>query len=147
MKIFDIEENIVENPDLEIGYIQEEWRPIICRWKILQKEIGYYETIKEYSNGGKEVEWVVQSPEKGEWIFYDAQNNEIDTNIEVPIDTPHDMDYETFELINRYILYTEEELEEEKKKRQEQAEKNDEIEKIKIELSKITNALDTLLGI
>lgn len=110
MKIFDVQGNIIENPDLEKGHLVFATRPIIHRYKITQEEIGHYETIKEYPNGGKDVAWVVDVPEKGYWATYDMNGNEIECDIIIPDDAPHEIDLNDTESFAEYILYTEEEL-------------------------------------
>ncbi len=53
---------ILDDYDLSKGYLTEE---IITKHKeeVQEvKEIGHWETIKEYPNGGKDVEWVVDVP-------------------------------------------------------------------------------------
>lgn len=110
MKIFDEQGNIIENPDLEKGYLAYSTRPSIHRYKITQEEVGHYKTIKEYPNGGKDVEWVVDIPEEGCWIAYDINGNEIECDFEVPADAPHEIDVKGVETIAEYVLYTEEEL-------------------------------------
>lgn len=110
MKIFDTQGNIIENPDLEKGKLIEETRPIIHRYKIITEEVGHYETIKEYPNGGKDVGWVVDIPEDGYWATYDIDGNEIECDITIPDDAPHEIDIDGIETIAKYVLYTDEEL-------------------------------------
>lgn len=110
MKIFDEQGNIIENPDLEKGKLLNETRPIIHRYTITQEEQSHYETIKEYANGGKDVELVIDIPEEGHWVTYDADGNEIEFEGFIPEDAPHENDISDFEEFLRYVLYTEEEL-------------------------------------
>ena len=63
MRIFD--ENGVEliAPDYEKGYLKEDSLFIMHHEAIeAVEEKGHWETIKEYPNGGKDVEWVVDVP-------------------------------------------------------------------------------------
>ena len=65
------------------------------------EEQGHWETIREYPNGGKDVDWIVDVP------AVEAQEA-----------------WDEYEDILRYVLYTEEELaeiEEEKQKAEEEA--------------------------
>lgn len=110
MRIYDIEGNIIENPNLDIGHLVEKQRAIVHRYNITQKEVGHYKVIKEYSNGGKDVEWVIDTPEEGNWITYDIDGNQIECDIIVPDDAPHEMDINDVENYLLYVLYTEEEL-------------------------------------
>lgn len=123
MKIFDEKNNLIENPDMESGKLIQESNPVTFRYTITQHEQGHYETIAEYPNGGKDVEWVIDTPEEGAWIAYDNDDNEVETDITIPDDAPHEMDIPSFNEYMRYVLYTAEELAEiaEKKKLQEEA--------------------------
>ena len=48
--------------DLSKGYLKEQ-TDIIEHPKVeYQAEKGYYKTIKEYPNGGKDVEWIIEQP-------------------------------------------------------------------------------------
>ena len=61
MKIYNEEKTqILDNPDFKNGYLIQE--KIIVKTIPATEEIqeqGHYETIREYENGGKDVEWVV----------------------------------------------------------------------------------------
>ena len=90
MRILD-ENNIElteEQINLELGYLRPE-SIISIHHKAVEevKEVGHYEVIAEYPNGGKDVIWVIDVPgieAKEAWDEY--------------------------ENIQRYVLYTEEEL-------------------------------------
>lgn len=65
MKVFDIDGNLItaEEIDYSTGRVIEEQMLIAHHpAKTYIKEIGHYETIKEYPNGGKDVKWVVDVP-------------------------------------------------------------------------------------
>ena len=90
MRILD-ENNIElteEQINLELGYLRPESIISIHHEAIEEiKEVGHYEVIVEYPNGGKDVAWVIDVPgteAKEAWNEYED--------------------------IQRYILYTEEEL-------------------------------------
>ena len=74
--------------DLELGYLQLE-NIISEHHEAIEevKEVGHYEIIAEYSNGGKDVKWVIDVP--------GAEAKEA---------------WDEYEDIQRYILYTEEQL-------------------------------------
>lgn len=75
--------------DYNKGYLKNDVLETIIPAVKEVKEEGHYETIKEYSNGGKDVEWVVDVPGAA------AQDEQkVEENIYV------------------YVLYTEEELKE-----------------------------------
>ena len=104
MRILD-ENNIElteEQINLELGYLRPE-SIISIHHKAVEevKEVGHYEVIAEYPNGGKDVIWVIDVPgieAKEAWDEYED--------------------------IQRYVLYTEEELvarDAEKKAKEEEA--------------------------
>lgn len=104
MRILD-ENNIElteEEVNLELGYLRPESIISIHHEAIEEiKEVGHYEVIAEYPNGGKDVAWIIDVPgieAKEAWDEYED--------------------------IQRYVLYTEEELaakEAEKKAKEEEA--------------------------
>ena len=91
-----------EQINLELGYLKPESIISIHHEAIEEvKEVGHYEVIAEYPNGGKDVAWVIDVPgveAKEAWDEYED--------------------------IQRYVLYTEEELaarDAEKKAKEEEA--------------------------
>lgn len=78
---------IVENPDYELGYLKPDRITIHHEAVEGVEEVGHYETIAEYPNGGKDVEWIVEIPGVEEKEAYDEKED-----------------------IQVYIPYTEEEL-------------------------------------
>ena len=114
MRILD-ENNIELTEDqinLELGYLQLE--TIISEHHEATeevKEVGHYETIAEYPNGGKDVKWVIDVPHE------DAKEA-----------------WDEYEDIQRYILYTEEQLAakeaERKAKEEEEAKLNAQLRQI-----------------
>ncbi len=88
MKIYDKEKkNILEEYDLEKGYLKDD-ELIIHHPEIKEEEEeGHFETIKEYKNGGKDVVWIVDKPKIEHVDAYDEK-----------------------EQIQVFIEYTEEEL-------------------------------------
>jgi hypothetical protein len=95
MRVFDITKTIELNEyDLNKGYLKDDKLFIALHPSVeAVQEQGHYETIAEYPNGGKDVEWVVDIP------AVEAKEA-----------------YEEYEDIQVYIPYTEEELEKHKKK-------------------------------
>lgn len=72
---------ILEEYDLEKGYLKDDF--IIKHHDAIkeQEEKGYFKTIKTYPNGGKDVEWVVEQP----FIqAHEAYNEEIPIQVYVP---------------------------------------------------------------
>lgn len=89
MKIYDENNNEILNPDLSIGYLTNE--KMLLKHHNAKRKIngkGHYVVIKEYPNGGKDVEWVWDiEPDDG----YKA--------------------WDEYEDILKYTKYTDEELE------------------------------------
>ena len=88
MRILDINNIEITNPDLSLGYLSEE-KFFIVHHEAIEPvvEQGHWETIAEYPNGGKDVEWVIDIAEVKAREAYDE-----------------------YEDIYRYVLYTEDEL-------------------------------------
>ena len=91
-----------EEVNLEIGYLKPESIVSVHHEATKEvKEVGHYEVIAEYPNGGKDVAWIIDVPgieAKDAWDEYED--------------------------IQRYVLYTEEELaarDTEKKAKEEEA--------------------------
>ena len=100
-----------EEANLELGYLRPESIISIHHEATEEvKEVGHYEVIAEYPNGGKDVIWVIDVPgieAKEAWDEYED--------------------------IQRYVLYTEEELvakEAEKKAKEEEAMLNAQLRQI-----------------
>ena len=113
MRILD-ENNIElteEQINLELGYLKPESIISIHHEAIEEtKEVGHYEVIAEYPNGGKDVTWVIDVP-----------------------GTEAKEAWDEYEDIQRYILYTEEELvakETEKKAKEEEAMLNAQLQRL-----------------
>ena len=96
MKILDETGAVVENPDLTLGYLVDDTEPVEHPAVEGVEEVSHYETVAEYSNGGRDVRKVIDVPGVPAQAAWTEQ---------VPV--------------QRYIRYTEEELaaqEEERKK-------------------------------
>ena len=100
-----------EEVNLELGYLKPESIISIHHEATGEvKEIGHYEVIAEYPNGGKDVAWIIDVPgieAKEAWDEYED--------------------------IQRYVLYTEEELaakEAEKKAKEEEAKLNAQLRQV-----------------
>lgn len=96
MKIIDENGAALENPDLTLGWLRDETETVEHPAQEGVPELSHYETVAEYPNGGKDVRKIIDRegvPARDAWTE------------QVPI--------------QRYILYTAEELaakEEERKK-------------------------------
>lgn len=63
MRIFDKNGIEIESPDLEKGYLKNDSLFIMHHESVeAVEEIGHWETVAEYPNGGKDVEWIVDTP-------------------------------------------------------------------------------------
>lgn len=126
MNVFDNEMNYIESPDLDLGYLTTKTARLIWNYILESEEEGHYETIQEYPNGGKDVEWIVDVPEVGHWetkyedgTLVDMEHYDGDEQPDESWD--HTVEYTTHWDYNLYTLYTEEEfaqIEKEKEKEQ-----------------------------
>lgn len=122
MKIIDEHGNLIENPDLTLGYLKQETQTIHHDAVAGVEEVSHYETIAEYPNGGKDVRKVVDVPGVAAKDAYDE---------EVPI--------------QRYILYTAEELAEQAAAR-EKAERQAKLPNTETRLAALESAMRDLLA-
>ena len=115
MNAFDNEINYIESPDLDLGYLTTKTANLIWNYILESEEAGHYETIQEYPNGGKDVEWVVDVPAVGHWetkyedgTLVDMEHYDGDEQPDESWD--HTVEYATHWDYNLYTLYTSEEL-------------------------------------
>ena len=115
MRILD-ENNIElteEEVNLELGYLRPESIISIHHEAVEEvKEVGHYEVIAEYPNGGKDVAWIIDIP-----------------------GTEAKEAWDEYEDIQRYVLYTEEELaarDAEKKAKEEEAMLNAQLRRLAV---------------
>lgn len=88
MRILDENGIVIESPDMTKGYLKNDSLFVMHHEAIeAVEEQGHWETIREYPNGGKDVDWIVDVP------AVEAQEA-----------------WDEYEDILRYVLYTEEEL-------------------------------------
>ena len=100
MKIIDENGAALENPDLTLGWLRDETEAVEHPAQEGVPELSHYETVAEYPNGGKDVRKIIDRegiPARDAWTE------------QVPI--------------QRYILYTDEELAEQEAERKKQAER------------------------
>lgn len=100
MKIIDSNGVEIASPDLTLGYLKQETQTIHHDAVEGVEEVSHYETIAEYPNGGKDVKKVVDVPGVA---AQDAYDEEVE--------------------VQRYVLYTAEELAAQEKARKEAEEK------------------------
>jgi hypothetical protein len=100
MKIIDSNGVEIATPDLTKGYLKPETQTVHHDAVAGVEEVSHYETIREYPNGGKDVKKVVDVKA-------------------VPAQDAYDEEVE----VQRYVLYTTEELAAQEKARKEAEEK------------------------
>lgn len=122
MKIIDSNGVEIANPDLTLGYLKPETQTIYHDAVEAVEEVSHYETIAEYPNGGKDVRKVVDVPGVAAQEAYDEE-------VEV----------------QRYILYTAEELAEQAAAR-EKAEQQAKLPNTETRLAALESAMRDLLA-
>ena len=122
MKIIDINGTPIENPDLTKGYLKPETQTVHHDAVEAVEEVSHYETIAEYPNGGKDVRKVVDVPGVAAKEAYDEE-------VEV----------------QRYILYTADELAEQAAAR-EKAEQQAKLPNTETRLAALESAMRDLLA-
>lgn len=124
MRILDINGNEVTNPDLDLGHLEQE-EIVTQHHDAIPANPGsfYYKVIREYPNGGKDVEQV-----------WDVEPTEAVAA------------WDETEIIQRYILYTQEELDEiaARKRAEEEAAAQEDAERTARE-TRLSNLEDALL--
>lgn len=72
MRIFNKDKTeVLESYDLEKGYLADDVIVTHVPAASAVEEVGHYITLKEYPNGGKDVEWVVDTPARPEVVEHD----------------------------------------------------------------------------
>ena len=76
--------------DLSKGKLVDDTIKTIIPAIVGQEEVGHYETIAEYPNGGKDVEWVVDQP----FIEAQAEREEVEEiQVYIPFTSEEQEDY------------------------------------------------------
>ena len=117
MRILDIFNNIVEEPNFEVGHLVED-RIFIAHHEAVEGRVeeGHYEVIAEYPNGGKDVAWVVDVEAIEACEAWDE-----------------------YEDILRFVEYTEEELQAMEEARKAENAVYDQIQKLHEQISELLN--------
>ena len=125
MKIVDINDQEIFDPDLTLGYLMTD-RIVSIHHDALPyiEDEGYYKVVQEYPNGGKDVEWVVTKPGQ------QAQDA-----------------WDEYEDVYRYILYTPEQIEERERERQEEEAAEQEQEELNRKILESAELINALLGV
>lgn len=119
MKIFDIDGNEIENPELEKGELSFEQVRVVHTWIVDVEEESHEEVVAEYPNGGKDVAIVIDVEEQGHWETRDHSGNIVDFDGLIADDMPHENPVEDIWQFQRYRVYTEDELAEIAKRKEE----------------------------
>lgn len=121
MIVYNERGEIIEDFDLDAGYLELKSKKVEHRWEVDSEEQGEWVTINKYpETGGKDVEWRVTAEEQGHWRTTDADGEEVaDFDGTLSDDWPHDVPVPDVFEYAIYHPYTEEELEEREKQRQE----------------------------
>lgn len=122
MKIIDSNGVEIANPDLTKGYLKSETQTVHHDAVEAVEEVSHYETIAEYPNGGKDVRKVVDVPGVA---AQDAYDEEVE--------------------VQRYVLYTAEELAEQATAR-EKAEQEAKLPTTEKRLAALESAMRDLLA-
>lgn len=121
MKIIDSNGNPIEAHDLTKGYLKPETQTVHYDAVAGVEEVSHYETIAEYPNGGKDVRKVVDVPGVA---AQDAYDEEVE--------------------VQRYVLYTAEELAAQEKARKEAQQRQEALDKLPETLAALKNENEML---
>lgn len=122
MLIFDTENNVITDPDCNLGRLELKQRPITQRYIIDTPARTHKKVIRVYPNGGKDVETVIDVSEKAHWETRLPETGEL-----VEFDGVYPEDKKTGDIVQNvqtyylYTPYTEEELATMEKESQERA--------------------------
>lgn len=121
MKFIDSNGVEIANPDLTKGYLKTETQTVHHDAVEAVEEVSHYETVAEYPNGGKDVRKVVDVPGVAAKKAYDE---EVD--------------------VQRYVLYTAEELAAQEKARKEAQQRQEALDKLPETLAALKNENEML---
>lgn len=121
MKIIDSNGVEIANPDLTKGYLKSETQTVHHDAVAGAEEISHYETIAKYPNGGKDVRKVVDVPGVA---AQDAYDEEVE--------------------VQRYVLYTADELAAQEKARKEAQQRQEALDKLPETLAALKNENEML---
>lgn len=111
MLIFNENDELVEDPDQNLGYIEKQIIPVTHQYIVDESAVTHLEVIAEYpETGGKDVDVVIDVPERGHWETRDKNGKLIQEFDGDLTGFPHDVITEDAWEYGLYILYTEEEL-------------------------------------
>lgn len=115
MLIMDEKNNVLSDPDFEAGYLERNQRPVIHRYIIDAPAQTHLEILREYDNGGKDVETITDIPEKSHWETRLETGEPVAYDGLIPEDQKTGKDVLGTQDYYLYIPYTEEQLAERQK--------------------------------
>lgn len=110
--IFDSDWNQLTEPDWALGYAEQKTLTLGASYVTETEGEGHYETVKEYPNGGKDVEWVWDTTPVGAWHFTRDGDEWADCPVPPEKWWSKEQTYEQPFGYRLYTPYTEEELQE-----------------------------------
>lgn len=111
MLIFDESGNVLDNPDLTCGRLEERERVVVHEYVVEVEEISHEEVVAEYpETGGKDVAVVVDVEERGRWEARLKTGEPVVSDAAMPEGMPRDEPIKIVEPYLLYVRYTKEEL-------------------------------------
>jgi len=107
--VFNANGEILESYDLSVGKLVDKITSITCTWVIDTEQVSHYEVIREYPNGGKDIELVIDTEEQGHWVIETENGYETDYAVGDNVKCATFTDVWEYQ---EYIQYTEDELNE-----------------------------------
>ena len=103
MKVYNqAKTQLLNTYDLSQGYLKEDFITIVNKEIQEVKEVGHYEVIRTYPNGGKDIKWVVDIPGKK---YQPASIKTEAIQIYIPYTTQELTKIENKKLISEYKKY------------------------------------------
>ena len=120
MRIVDVNNNEIQNPDLSIGYFKKD-KIFVKHHEAIEKvdEQWHYEVVAEYPNGGRDVKKVIDV------VGVEAKDA-----------------WDEYEDVKRYIKFTEEELDKINQEKLDKVTTSQRLDKIEEMISKLTEYFD-----
>lgn len=111
MLILDESGNIVTEPDLEAGCLEEKQRNVIHKYVVDVEMESHEEVIAEYpETGGKDVAVIVDVEEQGHWETRLETGEVVGFGGTIPDDMPHELELPDIDAYMLYRAYTPDEL-------------------------------------
>lgn len=122
MLILDESGNVVLNPDLDTGYLEDRGRNVIHRYVIDVEGESHEEIIAEYpETGGKLVDIIIDVEEQGHWETRLETGEVVEFDGIIPDDFPHELERPDVQPYMLWRPYTAEQLAEIARQEEERA--------------------------